>query len=153
MVGWHHWQRRVWPNSRRCWRIGKSGMLQSMGSQRVGHDWDWKTTVFRGGGIILPNSAGNSAFWLILWLRCSPQEMWVWLNIRGNCSNTFPLIFFFFRWLHQMPMEEFCSIYCPTNIKSKGNFYGEISHKLCAIWLTPEVLLYIEPCFWKHLHD
>ena len=28
----------VWPNSGRCWRTGKTGMLQSMGSQRVGHD-------------------------------------------------------------------------------------------------------------------
>ena len=27
-----------WANSRRYWRIGKAGMLQSMGSQSVGHD-------------------------------------------------------------------------------------------------------------------
>ena len=29
----------IWPNSGRWWRTGKSGMLQSMGSQRVGHKW------------------------------------------------------------------------------------------------------------------
>ena len=29
----------VWENSRRWWRTGKPGMLQSMGSQRIGHDW------------------------------------------------------------------------------------------------------------------
>ena len=29
----------VWVNSRSWWWIGRSGMLQSMGSQRVGHDW------------------------------------------------------------------------------------------------------------------
>ena len=29
----------VWANSRRCWRTGKPGVLQSIGSQRVGHDW------------------------------------------------------------------------------------------------------------------
>ena len=29
----------VWANSGRQWRRGKSGMLQSLGSQRVGHDW------------------------------------------------------------------------------------------------------------------
>ena len=29
----------VWANSRRLWRTGKPGMLQSMGSQRLGHDW------------------------------------------------------------------------------------------------------------------
>ena len=41
MVGWHHltqltW---IWASSRRCRRTGKPGMLQSMGLQRVGHDW------------------------------------------------------------------------------------------------------------------
>ena len=29
----------VWANSRRWWRTGRPGMLQSVGSQRVGHDW------------------------------------------------------------------------------------------------------------------
>ena len=40
MVGWHHqldgW---VWVSSRSWWWTGKLGMLQSMGSQRVRHDW------------------------------------------------------------------------------------------------------------------
>ena len=41
MVGWHHrfnghW---VWVNSRSWYWTGKPGTLQSMGSQRVGHDW------------------------------------------------------------------------------------------------------------------
>ena len=36
----------VWANSGKQWRTGKPGMLQSMGSQRVGHNWvteltDW----------------------------------------------------------------------------------------------------------------
>ena len=29
----------VWTNSGRQWKTGKPGVLQSMGSQRVGHDW------------------------------------------------------------------------------------------------------------------
>ena len=29
----------VWASSKRWWRTGKPGVLQSMGSQRVGHDW------------------------------------------------------------------------------------------------------------------
>ena len=43
--GWDDWmasptQRKwVWTNSRRLWRTGKPGMLQSMGSQRVRHNW------------------------------------------------------------------------------------------------------------------
>ena len=35
----------VWASSGRWWRTGKSGMLQSMGLQRVIHDWDWITTT------------------------------------------------------------------------------------------------------------
>ena len=33
------WMDRVWVNSGRQGRTGKPGMLQSIGSQRVGHDW------------------------------------------------------------------------------------------------------------------
>ena len=32
----------VWVNSRSWWWTGRPGMLQSMGSQRVGHDWATK---------------------------------------------------------------------------------------------------------------
>ena len=42
MVGWHHWHNgHGWSclNSGRYWRTGKPGMLQFMGSQRVGPDW------------------------------------------------------------------------------------------------------------------
>ena len=43
--GWDGWMAsptqwtRVWANSRRWWRTGKPGMLHSMGSQRVRHNW------------------------------------------------------------------------------------------------------------------
>ena len=43
--GWDGWMASltqwtwVWVNSRSCWRTGKPGMLQSMRSQRVGHNW------------------------------------------------------------------------------------------------------------------
>ena len=41
MAGWHHWLdgRWVWVNSRSWWWRGRPGVLQFMGSQRVGHDW------------------------------------------------------------------------------------------------------------------
>ena len=39
MVGWYHWTW-VWASSRRWWKTGKPGVLQSMGSRRVGHDWE-----------------------------------------------------------------------------------------------------------------
>ena len=42
-VGWiPSWTQRtwVWASSGRQWRTGKPGKLQSMGSQRVGHEWE-----------------------------------------------------------------------------------------------------------------
>ena len=52
MAGWHHWRdgREFWVNSGSWWWTGKPGVLQSTGSQRVGHDWateltDWLMTV------------------------------------------------------------------------------------------------------------
>ena len=39
-AGWHHWlDGRVWVNSRSWWWTGRPGVLQFMGSQRIGHDW------------------------------------------------------------------------------------------------------------------
>ena len=40
-VGWHHWLNghEFWVSSRSWWWTGKPGVLQSMVSQRVGHDW------------------------------------------------------------------------------------------------------------------
>ena len=41
MAGWHHRLRwmRVWVISGSWWWTGRPGVLQSMGLQRVGHDW------------------------------------------------------------------------------------------------------------------
>ena len=36
----------IWTNSRRWWRTGKAGVLQSMGSQRVGHDWVTELNIY-----------------------------------------------------------------------------------------------------------
>ena len=39
-VGWHQtWWTWVWTSSRSWWWTGRPGVLQSMGSQRVRHDW------------------------------------------------------------------------------------------------------------------
>ena len=41
IIGWHHSTQRtwVWINSGSWWWTGRPGVLQSMGSQRVGHNW------------------------------------------------------------------------------------------------------------------
>ena len=51
MAGWHHrLDRWVWVNSGSWWWTGRPGVLQFMGSQRVGHDWatelNWITWKF-----------------------------------------------------------------------------------------------------------
>ena len=40
-VGWHHqlYGQDVWASSGSWWWSGKTGVLQSMGLQRVGHNW------------------------------------------------------------------------------------------------------------------
>ena len=49
--GWDGWMASpirwtwIWVSSRRWWRTGKSGVLQSMGSQRVEHNLDWTTAA------------------------------------------------------------------------------------------------------------
>ena len=46
MAGWHHRLngRWVWVNSGSWWWTGRPGVLQFMGSQRVGHDWATELT-------------------------------------------------------------------------------------------------------------
>ena len=49
-TGWDRWMASltrwtwVWASSGSWWWTGKTGMLQSMGSQRVGHDWATELT-------------------------------------------------------------------------------------------------------------
>ena len=53
MVGWHHrlTGHEFWVNSRSWWWTGRPGVLQSMGSQRVRHDWvtelNWTDSVYK----------------------------------------------------------------------------------------------------------
>ena len=39
------WWTRVWASSRSWWWTGKPGVLQFMGSQRVGHDWATELSI------------------------------------------------------------------------------------------------------------
>ena len=54
IAGWHHQLNgHVWVNSRSWWWTGRPGVLQSMGLQRVEHDWvtelNWNTWASTGG--------------------------------------------------------------------------------------------------------
>ena len=55
-----------WANSGRWWGTGRPSMLQSLGSQRVAHDWateqqQWNLWQFPGGSVVqnLPYNAGD----------------------------------------------------------------------------------------------
>ena len=50
MAGWHHWLdgRWVWVNSGSWWWTGRPGVLQFMGSQRVGNDWATELNIIMG---------------------------------------------------------------------------------------------------------
>ena len=70
--GWDGWMASptqwtwVWASSGSLWCTGRPGMLQSMGSQRVGHDWvtelnwttemNWTLRNNKTGDIMLPDS-------------------------------------------------------------------------------------------------
>ena len=82
----------VWENSGNWWWTGKPGMLQSMGSQRVGHDWatelNWKTNKAReGDGIpaelyqILKDDAGR-----LLYSLC--QQIWKTQQWPQDCKKS-----------------------------------------------------------------
>ena len=67
-VGWDGWMAsrtqwtRVWAGSGRWWRIGKPGVLQSMGSQRVRHDLatEWQCNPHHPWGLwATPKSTSN----------------------------------------------------------------------------------------------
>ena len=82
----------VWVSSGSWWWTGKPGMLQSMGSQRVGHDWatelNWKTNKAReGDGIpaelyqILKDDAGR-----LLYSLC--QQIWKTQQWPQDCKKS-----------------------------------------------------------------
>ena len=68
--GWDHWIASltqwtwVWASSRSWWWTGKPGVLQSTGSQRVGHDWVTEINWLPNSLFIppLPSPFGNHKF-------------------------------------------------------------------------------------------
>ena len=68
--GWDGWMASftqwpwVWTNSRRLWRTGKPGMLQSMGSRGVGHDWVTKQLKWTKLGLIKQEMGATIWIWL-----------------------------------------------------------------------------------------
>ena len=65
----------VWANSRRQWRTGRPGMLQSMGSQRAGHNLVTENNMF----------ADYTPLWVI-------KSWYLWFSVLYTIS-TLPIYF------------------------------------------------------------
>ena len=77
MGGWHHWlDGCVWMNSGSWWWIGRPGVLQFMGSQKVRHAW--ATELNRTGG---PKSLPWST---------RPQVIWFPSPLTSSSTTTTP---------------------------------------------------------------
>ena len=80
--GWDGWMTSltqwtwVWANSRRWWRTTKPGVLQSMGSQRVGHDWVTKQFILK--RFIL--------YWSIVNYQCCDGFRWTAKGLSHTCT-------------------------------------------------------------------
>ena len=93
-------------SSRSWWRTGKPGVLPSMGSQRVGHDWeteltDWLTDYMelRESSLRLPKVADalhrcpvEAFIWLLVYLhpflsthRMMPTARWIFTQLLEDC--------------------------------------------------------------------
>ena len=116
--GWDGWTASpmqwtwTWENYERCWRAGRPGMLQSMGLQRVGHDW---ATEQQGGCWVLPNirhgcclnspstwviisglavvlyrmgfqKSGKKTFRAIIWNQENDRHLYVMINCLCQCD-------------------------------------------------------------------
>ena len=71
----------IWASSGRWWRTGKTGVLQSMGLQRVGHNW---VTEQEGPFSCKQQKLTLVTLLVVQWLRlCAPNVgAWVWSLVR-----------------------------------------------------------------------
>ena len=100
MLGWHHqlnwtW---VWANSGSWWWTGKPGVLQSMGSQRVRHDWvtelNWTGTGRFLVKVVWVNTCeGTPSFWcnpsyLPISNLCAASPLPSWTKLFNNANTS-----------------------------------------------------------------
>ena len=82
MVGWYQvswtpwtW---IWANSRRQWRTRKSGMLQSMGLEKVGYNWVTEQQM------VFPVVMYSCDSWIIKKSECpriDAFKLWFWIRL------------------------------------------------------------------------
>ena len=132
----------VWASSRSWWWIGKPGMLQSMGSQRVGHDWatelNWLYIQYL--IILLYKHFENLNLLLIVSANChSCFYPWLWFYLFFFCFFVF---FFFFDFPKKLLFSKciWTPIWELPFIKYKSHYFVIKYHKqqyCCAYMLLP----------------
>ena len=91
--GWNGWMPSltwwtwVWVSSGSWWWTGKSGVLQSMGSQRVGHDW---ATEMKWTMLAIAFLPRNKRL-LIFWLQSTFAVILDPKKIKSHCFHCFPI--------------------------------------------------------------
>ena len=128
--GWDGWMASltrwtwVWVNSRSWWWTGRPGVLQFMGSQRVGHDWETELNQTEVIGlyniICIHSSVSGFLNYFHLWLlwtfahRCAKrsslcvQFFWVHLQ-KWSCYNIcWFYVYFFEELLYSLPSQLYC---------------------------------------------
>ena len=77
----------VWVSSGSWWWTGKPGVLQSMGSQKVGHDWATELNWTWGKGMVLGSVTRNSEeLWAVCGLHSQKLREKVLQSWRETCT-------------------------------------------------------------------
>ena len=151
----------VWVNSGSWWWTGRPGMLRFMGSQTVGHEWDW--TELNWTDTLLQSWAkyyiANISFILLF------------SNILISWSHTFKshlCTFFNLNWFHRYyPETSFTNLL--DNLFAKA--LRSLLSQLLSLWWKREILLnwcflyeppekrwlgdifLVASCIWKYLYS
>ena len=131
----------VWAHSGRWWRTGKHGVLQSMGLQRVGHDW-----VMNNNNITLHKTSkwipayqtgqwhphSSTLTWKIPWME-EPgrlQSMWS-RRVRHDWATSLSL----FTLMHWRRKWQPTPVFLPGDSQGWGSLVGcHLSHRVGHDW-------------------
>ena len=111
MVGWHHWVdgHEFWVGSGSWWWTGKPGVLQSMGSQRIRHDW--ATELNQTDRLQSMGSWRVGDDWSDLAAAAASQETLIQWVESYTCILFYSI---FFHWGCKFPKAKYCGIFFVT---------------------------------------
>ena len=144
----------VWVNSGSWWWTGRPGMLQFMGSQRVGHDWatelNWTDSLFTMLCLFLLYSKMTQLniyihfyFWVVLSLCCCTWGSWELLRV--GAIFWLQRMGFSLQWLFfvPMPISDVFTVPWAARPESHTQLWRrwEAAHWSCRNWAWEGVFL------------